>query len=95
MLYGGLIASIICFLIALVYFFYSKVYQAFSYLSHRGRNITSGNRRKNTKTSDSKIKVIQNTNNSPIGSEVTELLEMLPSDDFTEILCDDSTEVLE
>lgn len=90
--YGGLVLSSIFLLLAIVLFFYNKVYSAISFLSHRN-NVVFNKKNKPKSKKTKKETIPKETLYQPPG-DGTEML--ISSEDYTEILCDDNaTEILE
>lgn len=92
--YGGIVLAGIFLLASIILFFYNKVYSAIAFFSHRDRK--SYSKKPAVKTSKKKmeksISIVQES--SPqIGNDDTEILKS--TEDYTEILCDDVTEILE
>lgn len=91
--YGGIVLAGIFLLASIILFFYNKVYSAIAFFSHRDRkSYTKPAVKSSKKKKEKSISVVQES--SPqIGNDDTEILKS--TEDYTEILCDDVTEILE
>ena len=90
--YGGIVLAGIFLLASIILFFYNKVYSAIAFFSHRDRKSYTKPAVKTGKKKEKSISVVQES--SPqIGNDDTEILKS--TEDYTEILCDDVTEILE
>ena len=89
MCYGGFILSGIFLILAFILFFYNRVYASFSFLANRGKTVTT-KKRKSKPVTHKPIKLQED----PV--EDQETMPLAPSEDYTEILCDDdATEILD
>ena len=90
---GGLVLAGVFLLASIILFFYNKVYSAIAFFSHRDRkSYSKAPVVKKSKKKVEKKPIVQET--SPIiSNDDTEILRS--TEDYTEILCDDVTEILE
>ena len=90
--YGGIGLAGVSLLAAVVLFFYNKVYLSISFFLHRNHKVAAKKPAVAPVKKKKEEKRVQE-NTPKVSKDSTELLEM--TEDYTEILCDDVTEILE
>ncbi|MCR5804125.1 MAG: hypothetical protein K6G47_07660 [Clostridia bacterium] len=91
--YGGIVLAGIFLLASIILFFYNKVYSAIAFFSHRDRKSYTKPTVKAGKKKKEKSNSVVQESSPQIGNDDTEILKS--TEDYTEILCDDVTEILE
>lgn len=92
--YGGIVLAGIFMLASIILFFYNKVYSAIAFFTHRDRKtVVKAPAVKSSKKRKEKKKATVQEITPQLNNDDTEILRS--TEDYTEILCDDVTEILE